>query len=195
MAGEEWTADEQRVARYLDRVDQFPHRIEGEAVLLEHVPRDARRILPGMHDGGLERCELGREAEDLRLNGAGQPADCRPDAQERRATENPSEHFLGCCGVHRVAHEAGKRRERRLVEIVIRAFSEPQAEQTEGTLGSLDGPEERVDDLPFDPAPCEGVVDEDDRPSGEEFGRESGLRHAQGDGAAVKSAFDPLGTR
>jgi tRNA (cmo5U34)-methyltransferase len=44
MPSEEWTNAE-HIRRYLDRADQYPRRAEGDSVLLEHVPRDARRIL------------------------------------------------------------------------------------------------------------------------------------------------------
>ncbi len=44
MAAEEWATAE-HVHRYLGRADGYPRRAEDESVLLEHVPRDARRIL------------------------------------------------------------------------------------------------------------------------------------------------------
>jgi tRNA (cmo5U34)-methyltransferase len=80
MPGEEWTADEGKVSRYLDRAEEFPHRTEGESVLLEHVPRDARRILDlGTGDGRLlalleadrpEMLGVGLDFSDLMLEAA-----------------------------------------------------------------------------------------------------------------------------
>ena len=42
MAAGEWSTTE-HVVRYLARADSYPRRSEGEAVLLEQVPREARR--------------------------------------------------------------------------------------------------------------------------------------------------------
>lgn len=53
MPSHEWT-DSDRVRQYLDQADHFPHRAEGEGVLLETVPRAARRVLDlGTGDGRL----------------------------------------------------------------------------------------------------------------------------------------------
>jgi tRNA (cmo5U34)-methyltransferase len=51
MPGEEWTTTEHAL-RYLALADDYPHRAEGEAALLEQVPGDARRVLDLGTGGG-----------------------------------------------------------------------------------------------------------------------------------------------
>jgi tRNA (cmo5U34)-methyltransferase len=47
----EWNIPE-RAHSYLERANEFPHREEGERALLEHVPREVRRVLDlGTGDG------------------------------------------------------------------------------------------------------------------------------------------------
>lgn len=53
MPAGEWS-DTEYAARYLARADGFPHRVEGESVLLDEVPLEVRRVLDlGAGDGRL----------------------------------------------------------------------------------------------------------------------------------------------
>ena len=53
LNSEEWT-DPEHVSAYLAHADRFPHRSEGEEVLLDHLPAQPRRILDiGTGDGRL----------------------------------------------------------------------------------------------------------------------------------------------
>jgi len=79
MASEEWTTAE-HANRYLALADAVPHRAEGEGVLAEQVPRDARRLLDlGTGDGRLlallqadrpEMLGVGLDFSDLMLEAA-----------------------------------------------------------------------------------------------------------------------------
>ncbi len=81
MPAEEWTTAE-HVLRYLGRADGYPRRAEGESVLLDNVPRDARRILDlGTGDGRLlallridrpEMLGVGLDFSDPMLEAAGE---------------------------------------------------------------------------------------------------------------------------
>ena len=44
MPAKEWGTEE-HAGRYLKRADDYPHRAEADAALLEQVPREAHRIL------------------------------------------------------------------------------------------------------------------------------------------------------
>lgn len=87
MDASEWT-DPQRVGDYLARADGFPRRLEGEGVLLAHVPCDVGRVLdlgtgdgrllamlqadrPGMHGVGLDFSEVMLDAARERFVGDG----------------------------------------------------------------------------------------------------------------------------
>jgi tRNA (cmo5U34)-methyltransferase len=81
VAFEEWRTEE-HVERYLQRADEFPRRGEGESVLLDVVPRGARRVLDlGTGDGRLlalllrDRADMqgvGVDLSKIMLRAAGQ---------------------------------------------------------------------------------------------------------------------------
>ena len=53
QSAKEWS-DAQNALAYLNVADNLPHRTEGEAVLFDHIPKEANRILDlGTGDGRL----------------------------------------------------------------------------------------------------------------------------------------------
>ena len=55
QSAKEWS-NAQNALAYLNVSDSLPHRSEGEAVLIEHIPKDTNRILDlGTGDGRLIR--------------------------------------------------------------------------------------------------------------------------------------------
>ncbi|MEX2448896.1 MAG: class I SAM-dependent methyltransferase [Solirubrobacterales bacterium] len=96
MPGEEWVTERDRVEGYLERVDEFPHRREGEGVLLERVPLEVGRVLDlGTGDGRLlSLLRAGRP----RMRGVG--LDFSPPMLERAR-----ERFAGDEAIELVEHD------------------------------------------------------------------------------------------
>ena len=98
MAGEEWKRAEW-VDRYLGMADEFPHRLEGEGVLLDHVPRDVRRVLDlGTGNGRLLALVLADRPE---ASGVGLDFSAPMLAQAR-------ERFAGGGRIELVEHDLGQ---------------------------------------------------------------------------------------
>jgi tRNA (cmo5U34)-methyltransferase len=121
-SGEEWTSDEQKVRRYLDRADEFPHRAEGEGVLLEHVPANARRVLDlGTGDGrllallqadrqemfgcGLDFSELMLGAARKRFAGDGRVEIVKHDLAESLPVLGRFDAIVSSMAIHHLEHE------------------------------------------------------------------------------------------
>lgn len=122
MPGEEWTTDEKKVHHYLRRADEFPHRAEGESVLLEHVPRNARRLLdlgtgdgrllallrvdrPEMHGVGLDFSELMLAMARKRFVGDDRIELIEHDLTEPLPTLGRFDAVVSSFAIHHLEHE------------------------------------------------------------------------------------------
>jgi len=118
---EEWITAE-HVRRYLGRADEYPRRAEGEGVLLEVVPRDARRTLDlGTGDGrllallridrdemlgvGLDVSELMLEAARERLAGDERVELVAHDLAEPLPTLGRFDAVVSSMAIHHLEHE------------------------------------------------------------------------------------------
>jgi tRNA (cmo5U34)-methyltransferase len=96
VSGEEWAQDAERVSRYLEQADEFPHRLEGEGVLFEHIPRSARRVLDLGTGNGRLIAHLRADRPELTAVGLDFSEPMLSRARER---------FDGDGGVDLVAHD------------------------------------------------------------------------------------------
>ncbi len=121
MSAEEWTTPA-HVHRYLTRADDFPRRIEGESVLLEHVPRRARRVLdlgtgdgrllallqvdrPEMRGVGLDYSELMLDAARKRFGGDERIDVVAHDLAEPLPTLGRFDAVVSSMAIHHLDHE------------------------------------------------------------------------------------------
>jgi SAM-dependent methyltransferase len=121
MPAPEWTEPE-HVGRYLERADGFPHRAEGEDVLLAHVPRDTRRILdlgtgdgrllallradrPGVTGVGVDFSEVMLEAARGRFGGAEGVELIAHDLAERLPVLGRFDAVVSSMAIHHLEHE------------------------------------------------------------------------------------------
>ena len=121
MPGEEWTTAE-HVARYLELADEYPRRAEGESVLVEHVARDARRILdlgtgdgrllamlridrPQMRGVALDLSELMLEAARDRFAGDGRIELVKHDLAEPLPPIGRFDAVVSSMAIHHLEHE------------------------------------------------------------------------------------------
>jgi tRNA (cmo5U34)-methyltransferase len=121
VIGEEWT-DSERVAHYLERADRFPHRMEGERVLLECVPRDVGRVLdlgtgdgrllamlqagrPEMKGAGLDFSEAMLAAAGERFEGQERVQLIRHDLSEPLPDLGRFDAVVSSFAIHHLAHE------------------------------------------------------------------------------------------
>ena len=112
----------EHVHRYLGRADEYPRRAEGESALLDHVPRDARRLLDlGTGDGrllallqverpqmlcvGLDFSELMLEAARLRFAGDQRIELVRHDLAEPLPALGRFDAVVSSMAIHHLEHE------------------------------------------------------------------------------------------
>jgi tRNA (cmo5U34)-methyltransferase len=134
MPSAEWTNDE-HVRRYLGQADEFPRRAEGESVLLEHVPRAARRILDlGTGDGrllallridrpemlgvGLDFSEVMLEAAAKRFAGDERSELVEHDLDEPLPALGPFDAIVSSMAIHHLEHERKRSLYREVFELL-----------------------------------------------------------------------------